>query len=59
MNTYANYRRGLTTYEVSYRRTNGNLIRAVRIMAEDDYAASLLVRDSLQDVTIIKVTQLT
>jgi len=59
MNTYANYRRGLTAYEVSYRRTNGNLIRAVRIMAEDDYAASLLVRDSLQDVTIIKVTQLT
>lgn len=59
MNPYANYRRGLGTYEISYRRDNSNLIKSVRIMAEDDYAAAMLVRDSFLDATIIKITQLT
>ena len=58
MNPYANYRRGLGTYEISYRRDNSTLIKSVRIMAEDDYAAAILVRDSFLDATIIKITQL-
>lgn len=58
MNPYANYRRGLSTFEISYRRDTSTLIRSVRIMAEDDYAAAMLVRDSFLDATIIKITQL-
>lgn len=58
MNSYSGYRRGYGTFEVTYRRDRSTLIKSVRIMAEDDYHAVMLVRDSFLDATIIKITQL-
>lgn len=58
MNSYSGYRRGYGTFEVTYRRDRSTLIKSVRIMAEDDYHAAMLVRDSFLDATIIKITQL-
>jgi hypothetical protein len=58
VNSYSGYRRGYGTYEVTYRRDHSTLIKSLRIMAEDDYHAAMLVRDSFLDATIIKITQL-
>ena len=49
------YRRGLTTYEVTYKTDRMPVLRSMRIMAEDTYQASMILRDAFTDVTIVRI----
>jgi len=49
------YRRGLTTYEVTYKTDRMPVLRSMRIMAEDTYQASMILRDAFTDVKIVRI----
>jgi hypothetical protein len=49
------YRRGLTTYEVTYKTDRMPVLKSMRIMAEDTYQASMILRDAFTDVTIVRI----
>jgi len=49
------YHRGLTTYEVTYKTDRMPVLRSMRIMAEDTYQASMILRDAFTDVKIVRI----
>jgi len=49
------YHRGLTTYEVTYKTDRMPVLKSMRIMAEDTYQASMILRDAFTDVTIVRI----
>ena len=55
MTSFNAYRRGLTTYEVTYKTDRMPVLKSMRIMAEDTYQASMIVRDAFTDVTIVRI----
>ena len=55
MTSFNAYRRGLTTYEVTYKADRMPVLRSMRIMAEDTYQASMILRDAFTDVTIVRI----
>ena len=55
MTSFNDYRRGLTTYEVTYKTDRMPVLKSMRIMAEDTYQASMILRDAFTDVTIVRI----
>lgn len=55
MTSFNAYRRGLTTYEVTYKTDRMPVLRSMRIMAEDTYQASMILRDAFTDVKIVRI----
>ena len=55
MTSFNAYHRGLTTYEVTYKTDRMPVLRSMRIMAEDTYQASMILRDAFTDVTIVRI----
>ncbi len=55
MTSFNAYRRGLTTYEVTYKTDRMPVLKSMRIMAEDTYQASMILRDAFTDVTIVRI----
>ena len=55
MTSFNAYHRGLTTYEVTYKTDHMPVLRSMRIMAEDTYQASMILRDAFTDVKIVRI----
>ena len=55
MTSFNAYHRGLTTYEVTYKTDRMPVLRSMRIMAEDTYQASMILRDAFTDVKIVRI----
>ena len=55
MTSFNAYRCGLTTYEVTYKTDRMPVLKSMRIMAEDTYQASMILRDAFTDVTIVRI----
>ena len=57
MTSFNAYRRGLTTYEVTYKTDRMPVLKSMRIMAEDTYQAAMILQEAFTDVTIVRIVQ--
>ena len=57
MTSFNAYRRGLTTYEVTYKTDRMPALKSMRVMADGTYQAAMIVQEAFTDVTIVRIVQ--
>lgn len=57
MNSLGTYQYLLKSYQVTYRLEHSLLMKTLNLTAYDTYQATMIVRNSLPDATIVKIVQ--